>query len=86
MLHLRPAPARSITDLPQMCPAVSEFREQTPASDPTSQLRVAWHHLQPEPPRQLLRQCGAGEFFSSVKSEVAGRFDSCGEDKMELFD
>ncbi len=25
-------------------------------------------------------------FFSSVKSEVAGRFESCGEAKMELFD
>jgi putative transposase len=25
-------------------------------------------------------------FFSSVKSEVANRFDSCGEAKMELFD
>jgi putative transposase len=25
-------------------------------------------------------------FFSSVKSEVADRFDSCGEAKMELFD
>ena len=27
-----------------------------------------------------------GSFFSSVKSEVADRFDSCGEAKMELFD
>jgi integrase-like protein len=25
-------------------------------------------------------------FFSSVKSEVADRFDSCGDAKMELFD
>ena len=25
-------------------------------------------------------------FFSSVKSELADRFDSCGEAKMELFD
>ena len=25
-------------------------------------------------------------FFSSVKSEVADRFDTCGEAKMELFD
>jgi putative transposase len=25
-------------------------------------------------------------FFSSVKSEVADHFDSCGETKMELFD
>jgi putative transposase len=25
-------------------------------------------------------------FFSTVKSEVAGRFASCGEAKMELFD
>jgi hypothetical protein len=25
-------------------------------------------------------------FFSSVKSETADRFDSCGEAKMELFD
>jgi len=25
-------------------------------------------------------------FFSSVKSEVADRFDSCGEAKLELFD
>ena len=25
-------------------------------------------------------------FFSSVKSEAADRFDSCGEAKMELFD
>ena len=25
-------------------------------------------------------------FFSSVKNEVADRFDSCGEAKMELFD
>ena len=25
-------------------------------------------------------------FFSSVKSEVADRFESCGEAKMELFD
>ena len=25
-------------------------------------------------------------FFSSIKSEVADRFDSCGEAKMELFD
>jgi transposase InsO family protein len=25
-------------------------------------------------------------FFSSVKSEVANRFDSCGEARMELFD
>ena len=25
-------------------------------------------------------------FFSSIKSEVAGRFESCGVAKMELFD
>ena len=25
-------------------------------------------------------------FFSTVKTELAGRFDSCGEAKMELFD
>ena len=29
---------------------------------------------------------GKESFFSSAKSEVADRFDSCGEAKMELFD
>ena len=48
--------------------------------------RCARDHLQHEPPRQLLRQRGDGSFFSTVKSETADRFASCGEAKMELFD
>jgi integrase-like protein len=39
-----------------------------------------------EPPRQLLRHAVMEAFFSSVKSETADRFDSCGDAKMELFD
>jgi transposase InsO family protein len=33
-----------------------------------------------------VRPVESESFFSSVKSEVADRFDSCGEAKMELFD
>jgi transposase InsO family protein len=39
-----------------------------------------------EPPRRLLRQRGHGSILSSVKSETADRFESCGDAKMELFD
>jgi Integrase core domain len=39
-----------------------------------------------EPPWRLLRQRSDGAFFSSLKSELADRFDSCGEAKVELFD
>jgi transposase len=48
--------------------------------------RGARHHLQHESPRQLLGQRGHGEFFSTVKSELAERFDSHGETKTALFD
>ena len=51
-------------------------------SDP----RRARHHLQHEPARRLLRQCVMESFFSTVKSELADRFASFSEAKMELFD
>ncbi len=44
------------------------------------------HHLQHEPSRQLLRQCGDGKLLSTVKSELADQFASNGDAKMELFD
>ena len=48
--------------------------------------RGARHHLQHEPPRQLLRQRGDGELVLDLKSELGERFDSYGDAKMELFD
>jgi putative transposase len=42
--------------------------------------------VQHESPRQLLRQCRHGSFFSTVKNEVGERYESHGEAKGQLFD
>ena len=44
------------------------------------------HHVQHEPPRQLLRQRGHGSWFPTVKSEEADRFESYAQAKEAMFD